>query len=267
MIRVLHVHDDTEQLRYVKRILEATEQGIKVESANSPEEVPFRLLDGTFDAVLSGFWIPVMNEVELGVAVRMVKDTPFIIYKATGRADVSTGTSSRSDGDIVSVEVDPGHIKALADKLVEAVMKNRENRRREVSLKVFRALNHGSDLQSSLGDTLRIIQKGMGINAVGIRLQEGDDYPYHVFDGFHDKHILLENELCATSPREGASGPTQPPSSSPPPPPRTCSSGPGTPARLKATSPWPSYRSGMTVRSSGFYSSTTTEQAASHPRR
>jgi PAS domain-containing protein len=94
--------------------------------------------------------------------------------------------------------VDPGHIKALADKLVEAVMKNRENRRREVSLKVFRALNHGSDLQSSLGDTLRIIQKGMGINAVGIRLQEGDDYPYHVFDGFHDKHILLENELCVT---------------------------------------------------------------------
>jgi PAS domain-containing protein len=37
----------------------------------------------------------------------------------------------------------------------------------------------------------------MEIDAVGIRLQEGDDYPYFVFEGFHDKHILLENELCA----------------------------------------------------------------------
>jgi hypothetical protein len=67
-----------------------------------------------------------------------------------------------------------------------------------VSLDVFRALNHGSDFQSSLGETLRIIRENMGINAVGIRLRERDDYPYFVFEGFHDKHILLENELCAT---------------------------------------------------------------------
>jgi PAS domain-containing protein len=198
MIRILHVHDDTEQQRYVKRFLQATEQDIKVESAYSLAEVPIRLLNGAFDAVLSGFWIPEINEVELGVAVRMIKGIPFIMYKGRGREDVTTGTTRIRGGDIVNVEVDLGHIKALADKIVEAVTKNRENRRREVSLKIFRALSSGSDLQSSLGETLRIIQEGMGINAVGIRLQEGDDYPYYVFDGFHDKHILLENELCVT---------------------------------------------------------------------
>ena len=199
MIRVLHIHEDTEQLRYVKRFLEATERDIKVESVSSPVEVPLRLLNGTFDAVLSGHWIPETNEVELGVAVGMVKNVPFILYKGRGREDVTTGTSRRSADDIVGEEVvDPGHIKALADKLVEAVMKNRENRRREISLTVFRALNQGSDLQSSLGESLRIIQEGMDVSAVGMRLQEGDDYPYYVFDGFHDKHILRENELCVT---------------------------------------------------------------------
>ena len=195
MIRVLHVHDDPKQLRYMKLLLEATERDIKVESVNSPAEVPIRLLSGTFDAVLSGYWIPEINEIELGVAMRWVKDIPFILYR--GRGEVAKGTLRRGADDIVSKEVDPGH-EALADKLVEAVNRNRENRRREVSLNVFRALNLGSDLQSSLGDTLRIVQEDMGINAGGIRLQEGEDYPYFVFDGFHDEHILLENELCVT---------------------------------------------------------------------
>ncbi len=197
MIRVLHVHDDTEQLRYMKLLLEATEWDIEVESVNTPAEVPIRLLNGTFDAVLSGNWFPEMNEIGLGVAVGRVKDIPFILYKGNEREEVVKETLRRGVDDIVSKEVDPGH-KALVDRLVEAVAKNRENRRREVSLNVFRALNLGSDLQSSLGETLRIVQEDMEINAVGIRLQEGYDYPYFVFDGFHDEHILLENELCAT---------------------------------------------------------------------
>ena len=197
MIRVLHVHEDAEQLRYMKLLLEASERDIEVESLDNPADVPIRLLNGTFDAVLSGCWFPEMNEIELGVAVGRVKDIPFIMYNGEGREKAARDTLRRGVDDIVGKDVNPGHA-ALADKLVEAVNRNRRNRRREVSLNVFRALNLGSDLQSSLGETLRVIQEDMRIDAVGIRLQEGDDYPYFVFEGFHDKHILLENDLCAT---------------------------------------------------------------------
>ena len=71
-------------------------------------------------------------------------------------------------------------------------------KRQKVSLKVFQSLARGSDLQSILGEVLGIVHEVMDTDAVGVRLKEGDDYPYFVFDGFHDGHIVLENELCVT---------------------------------------------------------------------
>ena len=69
---------------------------------------------------------------------------------------------------------------------------------KKVSLKVFQSLARGSDLQLVLGEVLRIVHEALDTDAVGVRLKEGDDYPYLVFDGFHDGHIVLENELCVT---------------------------------------------------------------------
>ena len=76
--------------------------------------------------------------------------------------------------------------------------RNNEIKHQTVSLKVFQSLARGSDLQSVLGEVLRLVHEALNIDAVGIRLKEGDDYPYFVFDGFHDEHIVLENELCVT---------------------------------------------------------------------
>jgi len=196
MIRVLHVHDDPEQLRYVKRFLEAAGRDIIVESVISPAEAPTRLLNGVFDAVLSDDRHRELKEIMLEGALGRVKDIPLVLYKGR-KEDVAEGISRRG-GDTASDAIGPEHILALSDKLVEAVVENRENRRSRISFKVSKALNLGSDVQSSLGETLRIIKEELGINASGIRLQEGDDYPYYVFDGFHDEHILQENELCVT---------------------------------------------------------------------
>jgi PAS domain-containing protein len=72
----------------------------------------------------------------------------------------------------------------------------RVQRQSEITLKILRILNRHGDLREALGEILRIVQGHLDIEAVGIRLQEGDDYPYFVFDGFQDEHILLENNLC-----------------------------------------------------------------------
>jgi GAF domain-containing protein len=73
----------------------------------------------------------------------------------------------------------------------------RVQRQSEITLKILRILNRHGDLREALGEILRIVQGHLDIEAVGIRLQEGDDYPYFAFDGFQDEHILLENSLCA----------------------------------------------------------------------
>ena len=195
MIRILHVHDDPEQLRYVKRFLEEMEESLKIESIASPAEIPSMLLNGTFDAILTNYRMVEKNGIEFEERIRRIKDIPLIMYPGTGKEAV-VDTSLR--GAEAQHETASRHFRILANRLVEAVKKNREIRQQGASLKIFEALTRGSDLQSTLGEILRIVQGAWDTEAVGIRLQEGDDYPYFVFDGFHDEHIILENELCAT---------------------------------------------------------------------
>ena len=40
-------------------------------------------------------------------------------------------------------------------------------------------------------------QKQCGCEAVGIRLKEGEEYPYYVTKGFPPEHVQLENQICA----------------------------------------------------------------------
>jgi signal transduction histidine kinase len=46
-------------------------------------------------------------------------------------------------------------------------------------------------------DILLIIKKSMGFEAVGIRLREGDDFPYYETSGFPDDFVEKERYLCA----------------------------------------------------------------------
>ncbi|MCW3990236.1 MAG: GAF domain-containing protein [Candidatus Bathyarchaeota archaeon] len=171
------------------------EESLEIESIASPDEVPSMILNGTFDAILANYRMLERNGIEFEERVRRIKDIPFIGYPGPGKEAVMDANLRGAEA---QHETDPRHFRILADRLVEAVKKDREIRCQKVSLKVFEALTRGSDLQSTIGEIMRIVREAFGIEAVGIRLQEGEDYPYFVFDGFHDEHILLENELCVT---------------------------------------------------------------------
>ncbi len=46
-------------------------------------------------------------------------------------------------------------------------------------------------------DILRMIKNSTGLDAVGIRLREGEDFPYHVTTGFAEEFVIDERSLCA----------------------------------------------------------------------
>ncbi len=175
--------------------MEELEEGLEIESIVSPDEIPSMILNGTFDAILANYRMLERKEIEFEERVRRIKDIPFIVYPGIGNEAVM---DAKLRGAETQHETDPRYFRILADRLVEAVKKDREIRCQEVSLKVFEALTRDSDPQSILGEVLRIVREAVDTEAAGIRLQEGEDYPYYVFDGFHDEHILLENELCVT---------------------------------------------------------------------
>ena len=71
---------------------------------------------------------------------------------------------------------------------------------RKIGTEVIQALNEPVELQESLKRAISIIRKETGVNAVGIRLQEGDDFPYAVQEGFSEEFLRTENTLLERNP-------------------------------------------------------------------
>ncbi|MBA4387095.1 MAG: hypothetical protein C0404_03880 [Verrucomicrobia bacterium] len=66
---------------------------------------------------------------------------------------------------------------------------------REMGREVLQTLNEPGNLQHSIQRILAILKKRTGFDAVGIRLQNGDDYPYSAQEGFSSDFLATENTL------------------------------------------------------------------------
>lgn len=66
-----------------------------------------------------------------------------------------------------------------------------------LSADILHALNRGGDLRSMVGDVLRTLQQATKCDAVGLRLRQGEDWPYYEQSGFAEAFLKEENFLCA----------------------------------------------------------------------
>ena len=66
---------------------------------------------------------------------------------------------------------------------------------REMNLEILQILNEPGDYQESIQRSLAVLKTRTGSDAVGIRLQDGDDFPYFAQQGFSKDFLLTENTL------------------------------------------------------------------------
>jgi PAS domain S-box-containing protein len=62
---------------------------------------------------------------------------------------------------------------------------------------VLRLLNRGGELRSVIAEVLQLVRAVSGFDVVGLRLRQGEDFPYYEQDGFSQEFIKEENFLCA----------------------------------------------------------------------
>jgi hypothetical protein len=65
-----------------------------------------------------------------------------------------------------------------------------------LAIDILQSLNRASGRIEAIQQILRHLKRHLKVSASAIRLKEGPDYPYFVFDGFSDVHIERENSLC-----------------------------------------------------------------------
>ncbi|HEY5285117.1 MAG TPA: GAF domain-containing protein, partial [Polyangia bacterium] len=77
------------------------------------------------------------------------------------------------------------------------VVERRRTRDRQRMLGLLQLLNREGDLRAMIKDVTDFMQAWTGCSAVGIRLRQGDDFPYYETRGFAKKFVQLESPLCA----------------------------------------------------------------------
>ena len=76
-------------------------------------------------------------------------------------------------------------------------------KRRELALAILELLNlPAHDRDHVVRDIVVKIRTALGLDAVGVRLREGEDFPYAVTSGFPDHFVKAENCLCHGAPPE-----------------------------------------------------------------
>ena len=66
----------------------------------------------------------------------------------------------------------------------------------EITLRLLRQLHRYHSVPDLASGVTSLLKEWSGCEAVGIRIQQGEDYPYYETRGFPEEHIRMENSLC-----------------------------------------------------------------------
>jgi PAS domain S-box-containing protein len=95
-----------------------------------------------------------------------------------------------------------GYLNAYGRDITE---RKRAFDRERLAREVIELLNRPVEAEAAISLILLSIKKAMAFDAVGIRLREGDDFPYFSASGFEDDFLAAERYLC----RRDAAGDAQ----------------------------------------------------------
>jgi PAS domain S-box-containing protein len=79
--------------------------------------------------------------------------------------------------------------------MVDITQRKQAARYQQLAVEILALLNEPLGSADAIGRILAAIKAATGFDAVGIRLQEGDDFPYLVQDGFSQDFLLTEDTL------------------------------------------------------------------------
>ncbi|MHC4540710.1 MAG: PAS domain S-box protein, partial [Planctomycetota bacterium] len=214
-------------LKTAANILGETIQRERTEEALQKSEEQFRAI---FDNALIGLYQTTPNGRILMANPALVKMLGFSSFEELSRRDLEKegyepqcprsafktrierqgkviGLESawlRSDGTMLhvresarAVRDESGNILYYEGTVEDISERKKIRERQELATSVLKRLNQADEETSAIRDILLLIKDFTGFEAVGIRLKEGEDFPYYEAIGFPDEFVEAEKYLCA----------------------------------------------------------------------
>ena len=198
----------TSEARYRKLFDEATE-GIVLADAAIGEILDynqaFSHLSGYDRAELIGKPQTVLHPAEEG---NPAVTGSFAQHREREDGAVHTVDLLTKTGEVRQVEIKANGLEILGRKVMQGFFRDitagaRADRERETTLKLLGLLNDSNNTHELIRSLTGFLQQWTGCEAVGVRLRDGDDFPYFETHGFLAQFVELENQLCL---RDAAGG-------------------------------------------------------------
>jgi PAS domain S-box-containing protein len=97
----------------------------------------------------------------------------------------------------VPLRDEAGTVVGYEGNATDITERKRAERYQNLSAQILGILNEPLGVADVVKQILAAIKRETGLDAVGIRLRSGDDFPYFVQNGFSDEFLLTENTLIA----------------------------------------------------------------------
>jgi PAS domain S-box-containing protein len=199
-LRVLIVEDSEDDALMVIRTLKKGGYNPAVERVETADAMRTALRETSWDIVLSDYKMPSFSGLAaLNVLKEAAIDIPFIIVSGAIGEEIAADAMRTGAHDYI--------MKGNLSRLVPAITRElRETQKRWEQKKaegrqalvaqILNILNNQADVAHLTRHILLLIKDYTGIEAIGIRLKEGDDYPYHETKGFTPDFLATEQSLC-----------------------------------------------------------------------
>jgi len=204
-VRVLLIEDDAVFARFIEAALRC-ESGfvsdlVRAETLSSGLEHLVR--DGA-DIVLLDLGLPDSNGQETFKRVHAsAPDAPIIVLTGD-RALAETVITAGAQDYLVKGQIDSRALTRCLQyaiehdrALTELAERTQGEQQQAFAVQLLSLLNRSAEWTNTVRDLLMAVKKFTGVEAVGIRLREGDDFPYYESNGFPNDFIRSERFLCA----------------------------------------------------------------------
>ncbi len=94
---------------------------------------------------------------------------------------------------IVDVDEETNRVRIYGLNVAE---QRKSQNERDITIEFLRLINESDCVRGLIQAAATFFQRLSGCQAVGVRLKDGDDYPYFEARGFPEEFLLVENSLC-----------------------------------------------------------------------
>jgi PAS domain S-box-containing protein len=117
-------------------------------------------------------------------------------YRMEKRYVCKDGSLAWVNVNVSVIRDDTGQPTRTMAAIEDITDRKRAEQEREVTVRLLDLLNGSSDIPELMEDVVLLLRDWFGCDAVGVRLRDGDDFPYFETSGFSPAFILAENLLC-----------------------------------------------------------------------